>query len=354
MSDDALESTPRLTAGSVARIADFDHRPPQAEPIPRELWATGDYVIGEVLDSGELPCRVETGSGRIARIAPGDLVLGALGVRAATLEAVGDWRAISPDGRMQQLTAACVFGGCTSISGWTHPLADVRYRGHAVRDGDRLTMGGFAEIGKPRAEALSAPVVLIIGTSMSAGKTIVGMTIVRRLKRMGLRVAGAKVTGVARLSDILAFRDAGADFVADFVDAGLPSTVVEPQQYEVALERLLGKIAAARPDVVVVEAGASPLEPYNGDIAVERLGERVRCTVLCASDPYAVAGVMNAFQTKPDVVSGRAASTQAGIVLVRKLVGIPALNPLDEPSLGRLDELLAEKLALAEARDAQA
>ncbi|MGZ8666241.1 MAG: hypothetical protein ACXWZM_03915 [Solirubrobacterales bacterium] len=352
--NDRSESAARLTAGSVARIADFERRAPQAEPLERELWATGDYVIGEVLASGELPCRVETASGRIARIGPGDRVLGALGVRAATLEAVGDWRAIGPDGTMQQLTAACVFGACTSISAWTHPLADVRYLGHAVRDGGKLTMGGFVEAAEPGAESLSAPVVLIIGTSMSAGKTISGMAIVRRLKRMGLRVAAAKVTGVGRLSDILAFRDAGADFVADFVDAGLPSTVVEPEHYKRALPQLLGKIAAAKPDVVVIEAGASPLEPYNGDVAVELLGERVRCTVLCASDPYAVAGVISAFQSKPDLVSGRAASTEAGIALVEKLVGIPALNPLDEPSLGRLDELLSEKLALAGAGDAQA
>ena len=349
MNDDILEPPARITLGSVARIADFEERPPQFEPVPRDRWATGDYVVAEVLDSGELPCRVETGSGRIARIAPGDLVLGALGVRAATLEAVGDWRAVGPDGVMQQLTAACVFGGCTSISAWTHPLADVRYRGHAMRDGSKLTMEDFAARAAPPDELLPAPVVLIIGTSMSAGKTVVGKTIVARLKRMGLRVAGAKVTGVARLSDILAFRDAGADFVADFVDAGLPSTVVERQQYVVALERLLGRIAAARPDAVVIEAGASPLEPYNGEAAVGLLGERVRCTVLCASDPYAVAGVISAFQIKPDLVSGRAASTEAGIRLVEKLVGIPALNPLEEGSLARLDELLAEKLVVSPA-----
>ena len=344
MNQGALEPHVRVASGSVARIADFDERPPQAEPLPRDGWATGDYVIGEVLDSGELPCRVETASGRIARVAPGDFVLGALGVRAATLEAVGDWQAIGADDVMQQLTAAGVFGGCTSLSAWTHPLADLRYRGHAVRDADKLTMEDFAALAEPSTESLSAPVVLIIGTSMSAGKTVVGQAIVRRLKRMGLRVAGAKVTGVARLADILALHDAGADFVADFVDAGLPSTVVERERYEMALETLLGKITAARPDAVVLEAGASPLEPYNGDVAVERLGKRVRCTVLCASDPYAVVGVMNAFQIRPDVVSGRAASTEAGIRLVEKLVGIPALNALAEPSLARLDELLTEKL----------
>ena len=336
-----------IIAGSVARIADLGSEPPTIEALPREDWATGDYVVGEVLDSGELPCRIETASGRIARIAPGDLALGALGVRAATLEAVGDWREVGSDMIMQQLSAACVFGGCTSLSAWTHPLADLRYLGHAIAEGHKLTMSECALAGASSdPPPLTAPVILIIGTSMSAGKTIAGMAIVRRLKRMGLRVAGTKLTGVARLSDTLAFQDAGADFTADFVDAGLPSTVVDRQEFEGALRILFGKLAAAEPDVVIAEAGASPLEPYNGDAAVELLGDRVRCSVLAASDPYAVVGVMNAFQTVPDVVSGRAASTNAGIELVEKLVGIRALNPLDEGSLGKLDDLLCERLEL--------
>ncbi len=336
-----------VIAGSVARIADFGSGPPTIEGLPREDWATGDFVVGEVLDSGELPCRIETASGRIARIAPGDLALGALGVRAATLEAVGHWREVGSDMVMQQLSAACVFGGCTSLSAWTHPLADLRYLGHAVGEGHKLTMSGYAAAGAPSdPPPLKAPVILIIGTSMSAGKTIAGMAIVRRLKRMGLRVAGTKLTGVARLSDTLAFQDAGADFTADFVDAGLPSTVVAREEFQAALRILLGKIAAAEPDVIIAEAGASPLEPYNGDAAVELLGDRVRCTVLAASDPYAVAGVINAFSTAPDLVSGRAASTNAGIELVEKLVGIRALNPLDEASLPELDLVLRERLDL--------
>ncbi len=337
----------RVLGGSVARIADLGSEPPATESLPREDWATGDYVVGEVLDSGELPCRIETASGRIARIAPGDLALGALGVRAATLEAVGHWRDVGADMVMQQLSAACVFGGCTSLSSWTHPLADLRYLGHAMRDGRKLTMSECAAaVASSDPPPLTAPVILIIGTSMSAGKTIAGMAIVRRLKRMGLRVAGTKLTGVARLSDTLAFQDAGADFTADFVDAGLPSTVVDREEFEGALRILLGKIAAAEPDVVIAEAGASPLEPYNGDAAVELLGDGVRCTVLAASDPYAVVGVMNAFAIVPDVVSGRAASTDAGIELIERLVGIRALNPLDEGTLGKLDELLRERLEL--------
>ena len=54
---------------------------------------------------------------------------------------------------------------------------------------------------------------------------------------------------------------------------------------------------------------------------LEELGGHVRCTVLCASDPYAVAGVIEGFGYEPDVVAGIATNTTASVELVRKLTG---------------------------------
>lgn len=192
--------------------------------------------------------------------------------------------------------------------------------------------------------ALTTPVVLIIGTSMDAGKTVAAAAIIRELKRMGKRVAGAKLTGVGRYRDILAMEQAGADTVLDFVDAGLPSTVVPADEYRAVLQVLCSKLAAAEADVVVAEAGASPLEPYNGELAVGMLSEQVCATVLCASDPYAVVGVISAFGWRPDLVSGRATSTSAGVALVEKLVGIRALNMFDADVSAKLHPFLSEHL----------
>ena len=75
----------------------------------------------------------------------------------------------------------------------------------------------------------------------------------------------------------------------DFVDAGLPSTAVTTAEFEPALRWILGRLAEIEPDVVAAEAGASPLEPY-GEAAVRLLGDRRRCTVLCASDPSGSSG----------------------------------------------------------------
>jgi hypothetical protein len=72
----------------------------------------------------------------------------------------------------------------------------------------------------------------------------------------------------------------------------------------------------------------------------------VRCTVLCASDPYAVVGVAQAHSARPDLVAGRATSTDAGIALCERLAGVLGLNLLDPESHTALDELLAERLGL--------
>ncbi|MGZ5419970.1 MAG: hypothetical protein ACXWES_05585, partial [Solirubrobacterales bacterium] len=62
--------------------------------------------------------------------AEGDLVTGALGRRFATLEATGDWEAIGDELEFEALTAAGVFGRCTSIAQTMPPLVHLRYRGH--------------------------------------------------------------------------------------------------------------------------------------------------------------------------------------------------------------------------------
>jgi uncharacterized protein DUF1611 len=328
---------------SVTRIADFAERPPAERSVSRSEWRSGDYVLAEVTEHGAVPHAIENTAGRAVEVLPGDVIVGALGRRAATLEAVGDWRAVRDDLEMKTLTAGGLLGRCTSASTPPPRMAAVRYRGHAVRDGSRLTMADFVPEAPTR--QFDAAIVLIVGTSMDAGKTVAAKAIVRTLKRAGLRVAAAKFTGVARYRDILAAADAGADFVADFVEAGLPSTAVPPEEFEEAARYLLSLIAASRPDVLVVEAGASPLEPYNGDVAVRLLRDQVRCTVLCASDPYAVIGVMNAFEMSPDLVSGRATSTEAGVDLINRLCGIEALNVMDRSSHGRLAEILEECLA---------
>jgi uncharacterized NAD-dependent epimerase/dehydratase family protein len=188
------------------------------------------------------------------------------------------------------------------------------------------------------------PVVLIVGTSMSAGKTTAARVVIRQLRELGLTVVGTKLTGAGRYRDILAMKDAGADEIFDFVDVGLPSSVLDPEEFRGLLKGLLARISAADCDVVVAEAGASPLEPYNGGVAMEMLEGHVRCTILCASDPYAVKGITDAFGSVPDFVAGPTTNTEAGIELVRRLTGLRAVNVMDPAAAPLVREVLEKAL----------
>jgi hypothetical protein len=329
---------------SVTRISDLTRGNFTTTPLAREHWDTGDYVVGKVLDTRGHLKAIELRRGRMIEVMEDDLVVGAFGTRTATLEAVGDWRSIDDSGELNALTAAGLFGKVTSLSPFISSPMRLQYQGHVTRNDTKLTMRGSL----PELEIIDfdIPIILIVGTSMSAGKTMSGRVIVHLLSQMGLNVVGTKLTGAARYRDMLSFKDAGASAIYDFVDAGLPSSAVDEATYRKALPYLLSLIAKDKPDVVVAEAGASPLEPYNGAIAKEMIRDNVRFKLLCAQDPYAVVGVQHAFQRSPDLVAGGAANTDAAIALVKKLSGLPALNLMEPSSREQLGDMLRKALDL--------
>ena len=330
---------------SVTRISDLEGNTLKTERLPQNEWGMGDYVLCKVEGRPGPLYQIERPSGRMCQVFDGDLIVGAFGTRAATLEGVGDWRDIGTNGKLHALTPAGLFGKATSVSPMLPSLMKLRYKGHVMRD-RKVSMSDFCPLREQ--VPLDIPVILIIGTSMSSGKTIAGRVIVHELKQMGLKVVAAKVTGAARFRDMLTLRDAGADQVYDFVDVGLPSTVCDPDEYAASLRQLLSLITLEGADVLVAEAGASPLEPYNGSVAMELINANVNMMVLCASDPYAVMGVQHAFGRQPDLVSGPASNTEAAIKLVDTLCGLPALSMLRRRSRPELRSLLIEKLKLGQ------
>jgi len=338
---------PHYFFSSVTRNSDLSEVPFDVEPLDRHHWATGDFVLGRVKGKRNRLYQCETKTGRMAELVRGDLLIGALGDRAATLEGVGYWSAIGDDLEMEALTSAGLIGKATSTTLLLPEFMKLEYRGHIMRHGNKLGMQDFVVQAEP--VPLVIPVILLIGTSMSAGKTTAGQVIIRALNYFGKKVVAAKLTGAARYRDILKFRDAGAAQIFDFVDAGIPSTVCPEADYRKALELLTSRIARVGADVLVVEAGASPLEPYNGDVIMDYLKQSVCFTVLCASDPYAVLGVQTAFSNHlvADLVSGPASNTDAAVALVKKLTGLPALNLLDRSNYPELMEMLREALDLS-------
>lgn len=324
--------------GSVTRIAQLPSWPFAFERLDRETWASGDYVVAEVLPRRAPTELFELTNGRSTVPLAGDLLVGAFARRFATLEATGSFEDIGDDDLMSSMTGAGCFGAVTSHSRFSKPFIPLRYKGHMVRDGEKLTMGQF--VPEPPDTPFDLPVVLLAGTSMSAGKTLSGRMAIRQLKELGHSVVAAKLTGAGRWHDTLSFGDAGADHTFDFIDAGLPTTVVPPDEYRAAVSGLLRRMAGTDATVAVIEAGASPLEPYNGGTLVDMLGDRVAFTIVAASDPYAVVGIQEAWNRPADLITGPTTNTKAGIALVHELTGLPGLDLLDGDTHVRLRQML--------------
>ena len=122
--------------------------------------------------------------------------------------------------------------------------------------------------------------------------------------------------------------------------------MLDESDYRPLLNVLLSRVMETGADVLVAEAGASPMEPYNGSACIEALGDHIKFRVLCASDPYAMVGVQKAYGLVPDLVSGPAASTLAAIKLVKNLTGVPAVNVLHRDSFPVLSSMLRAALGL--------
>jgi len=158
--------------------------------------------------------------------------------------------------------------------------------------------------------------------------------VIRSLHEMGIsNIVATKMTGAGYHNDIiLSFLDAGANSLLDFVDVGLPSTVVPREEYRKSLHKLFGMIREKESDVLVVEAGASPCESDDGQLVLEAFGLCQPQEFVCHSrwprmPTYAVAGAKAHFKRlgiRPNMVTGIVANTSAGRNLVLRMTGMPA------------------------------
>jgi hypothetical protein len=197
----------------------------------------------------------------------------------------------------------------------------------------------------------NVPTILVLGTAMSCGKSCTARVAIRCLKEMGIQtVVGAKLTGAGYLNDILGFHDAGADTVLDFVDVGLPSTVLPKEEYRSNLHQLFGMMEQCNPDVIVVEAGASPCESYNGQVVLEAFSQHPNLVViLCASDAYSVLGAkqyLEAFGIVPNLVSGMISNTKAGRELVEKMSSFKASCLNSDKSIDDFAKMIGKELGI--------
>ncbi len=291
----------------------------------------GDIVAVRALSESVTYGNLELPSGRLAKIVTGDVLLGALGKRRALKGFVGEVpNTIQAGDRLHLLNMGGVIGVCKGHHSSFSDAIEVEVEGVACdAEGNILNIGDGA---LPAAESLakSAPLVVIAGTCMNSGKTVAATEIIKQAANAGLRVAGAKLSGIACLRDTLHMQDNGAFVTASFLDCGLPSTVDHDDLATVA-KSILNHLNSFEPELIVVELGDGIVGGYSVDVVLKdgEIRDAISSFVFCASDYVGVVGgaaVLGDLGIKIDVVAGSVTDSQMGEDYITEHYGFPAGN----------------------------
>ena len=291
----------------------------------------GDVVVVRALTDSATYNMLELPSGRMAKINPGDLMIGVLGRRRALKGFVGDVPAtIKVGDKLHLLNMGGVIGFCTGHHSSLSDAISVEVMGLvADENGNVRNIGDVALPGRARLGP-TASIVMIAGTSMNCGKTYAATELIKQATRAGLRVAAAKLSGVACLRDTLNMADHGALATASFLDCGLPSTVGAGDLAPMA-KAIIAKLNEETPDLIVLELGDGILGGYAVDSLLDdaELREATTALVFCASDYVGAWGGIEWLRRRGieiDLIAGSVTDSQMGQDYIETEFGVPAAN----------------------------
>ncbi|NOT48681.1 MAG: hypothetical protein HOP17_13145 [Acidobacteria bacterium] len=315
--------------GSVTSPLDM---PKKVKVIDRhDFPVAGDVVAVRALSESVTYGNLELPTGRLAKINRNDILLGVLGKRRALKGFVGDVPdALKAGDRLHLLNMGGVIGICKGHHSSFSDAIEVEVVGIACHpDGSVLNI---ADNAIPVSSSLlpSAPIILVAGTCMNSGKTVAVTEIIRQAANAGIRVAGAKLSGIACLRDTLHMQDHGAVATASFLDCGLPSTVDHEDLPSIS-KGILNHLNGFSPELIVVELGDGIVGGYSVDSVLKDAEIRwaISSFVFCASDYVGVIGgiaVLKEFGIKIDVIAGSVTDSQMGEDFVQEHFGIKAGN----------------------------
>ncbi len=295
------------------------------------LAERGSVVIVEALEEKAVYGELELVGGRLARIIKGDVIAGVLGQRQALKGFVGHIpQHVQPGDILHILNMGGVIGKCSSANtDYGQPLK-VRVLGSAVVDGEPANLSRYA-VPWRRSLSRSAPIILVSGTCMNAGKTTAACEIIRVLTTRGYRLAAAKLAGVATQRDVLNMQDHGAVASLMFSDAGLPSTTQTDDCIIPAAKGILAALNGCSPDAIVVEFGDGIMGHYGVDLLLKdtELMSHVKAHLLCANDLVAAWGgilFLGQLGLQVDCISGPTTDNSAGVDYIRQRFGKLAAN----------------------------
>lgn len=315
----------------------------EASKSPR----AGDVVVVRALTDSATYNQLELPTGRLAKVNPGDVFVGVLGRRRALKGFVGDVpESVSAGMRLHLLNMGGVIGYCTGHHSSLSDAISVEVIGLACDEDGRVR--NIADAALPLRERLgtTAPLVLVAGTCMNSGKTYAATELIKQATRAGLKVAAAKLSGVACLRDTLNMADHGAIATASFLDCGLPSTVDAGNLAFVA-KSIITHLNERAPDLIVIELGDGILGGYSVDSVFddEELRQATAALVFCASDYVGAWGGIELFRRRGmtvDLIAGSVTDSQMGEDFIEREFDVPAGNARRDGT--RLFEIVQAKL----------
>ena len=167
----------------------------------------GDVVIGEVCELGQ-HTKFEEPGGREIKLQRGNVVAAVLGRRYSTKEFCGK----IPDNltlktKFDLLNVGGIAGIVLSHNTLSKVPTKLFYLGHAVDDQKKKinTLQYRMAINENNSSTGRSPlkIIIVFGTEMDSGKTSSAGQIINILRNNGFIVGGGKLTGTARMKDIL-------------------------------------------------------------------------------------------------------------------------------------------------------
>lgn len=311
--------------------------------LSEQIIAEEGYVIAvRILNDKVVYNSLENSHGRMMRIKPGDQIAGVLGHRRALHGYSGDIpEQIKVGDKLNVLNLGGVIGRCTSFAPDVGLPFEAEVMGavlHFPYLGERVSEPahiGLNAIPDERIAAAPAPIIAVVGTCMNAGKTVAACQIIHGLGRRGLKVAAAKVTGVALERDVLQMKDWGAIETVSFNDAGLVST--NPASAPGATQRIIAHLSKSKPDAIVLEFGDGLLGEYGVQTILGNADFTpwIKAVTLCANDPVGAWGgvqlLRDQYGLKTSVITGMVTDNEVGMSYIESKLNTPAANALTAP-----------------------
>ncbi len=302
----------------------------------------GAVIAAEVLEDKNIYNELELPSGRMSKLKKGDIIAVALGQRSALKGFVGNLpKSLKSGDIIHLLNFGGIAGECFSAnkSEVGEPLR-IRVLGGITRKGKQLNIDQKVLYKPSKKMKSDVPLIIVTGTSMDSGKTTVATEIIKTLTRMGMKLAGTKLTGVGALRDLYKMQDYGVYSAVSFVDAGISSTAnISDEEIIEVSKGALDYLSKDKPDAIIIEFGDGLMGRYgvNAILQTPEIQKNVRLHIGCAGDPVGAIGLARGcaeIGLPIDVISGPVTDNEVGKTIIRdaleNIIVYNAFNPSNE------------------------